>query len=351
MYALDGLRLVAALMVVAFHFVGFDNWPLPVWGGSTSVVFPRAHPVASYGWLGVQLFFLISGFVICMSCWGRTVREFAVSRVVRLFPAYWFAVLVTAGVLLVAQGAVRTGITPSRILSNLTMFQAPMGARNVAPVYWTLWAEMRFYLLFAVVCALGMTYRRCVGFCGGWLLAAVLAPHADIPLVRMLAVPDAAPFFVGGMVIFLMHRFGTSPVLWLLLGGSWLSAQHQLLRLLPVAERSVDGDLSWSVSLVVVTGFYGVLLLVALRPLRALNRPWLVTAGALTYPLYLLHEEIGWEVIRHFSAEVSPRVLLVGVVGGLVVLAYGVHRTVERPGAKALRRWLGGAGPRRHGTA
>lgn len=93
---LDGLRLGAALMVVAYHLVG-DK--IGVWQPSAASHFGLLHSVSQYGFLGVQLFFIISGFVICMSAWGRSVGDFFVSRVVRLYPAYWFAVLVTAAVL------------------------------------------------------------------------------------------------------------------------------------------------------------------------------------------------------------------------------------------------------------
>lgn len=228
LYSLDGLRLIAALMVVAFHFIGFDNWSNSPWDVSTSTVFPTAHVVASYGWLGCQLFFLISGFVICLSCGGRSLRQFAVSRVTRLYPAYWFAVLATSAVLLFTHGS-ESGITPSKFLSNLTMLQEPMGAGDIDPVYWTLWAEMRFYLLFAAtVAVLGLTYRRVVYFCAAWLLLSTLAPHSGITLLQLMGIPDAAPFFIGGIVIFLMHHFRPTAVLWLLLAASWMLAQNQL---------------------------------------------------------------------------------------------------------------------------
>ncbi|MFF2578552.1 acyltransferase family protein [Streptomyces goshikiensis] len=344
LYTLDGLRLVAALIVVAFHFVAFDNWSTPAWGKSTSVIFPTAHPIASYGWLGVQLFFLISGFVICMSCWGRSVKDFAISRVIRLYPAYWFAVLLTAGVMLWAHGMAQTGYTPSKILANLTMLQEPMGAGDIDPVYWTLWTELRFYLLFGIVAALGVTYRRVVVFCAVWLLMSVLAPHSGIDLIQLMAMPDAAPFFVAGVVMFLMHRFGTKPELWLLLGLSWLLAQNQLPNLMKTAEGSVKHQLSWGICLAVITVFYLLVLGVALGRLRFFNRKWLTTAGALTFPLYLLHEELGWEIIRRLHTDVAAWPLLGGILAVMLIASWLVHRFIERPSAKAMKKWLTGAG-------
>ena len=65
---------------------------------------PRAARSTSFGYLGVELFFLISGFVILMSVWNRAPGAFGVSRVVRLFPAYWFSV-VLAMIVLFTTGA------------------------------------------------------------------------------------------------------------------------------------------------------------------------------------------------------------------------------------------------------
>src|SRR5215469_15288981 len=119
-YVLDGLRLAAALSVVAFHLVAgaADRaWDTP----TTGLFGPLVH-AARYGWLGVELFFLISGFVICMSSWGRTAGQFAVSRFVRLFPAYWFAVLATTAVV-TAVPLYEHRLHPDQVLVNLTMLQ------------------------------------------------------------------------------------------------------------------------------------------------------------------------------------------------------------------------------------
>lgn len=70
MRALDGLRLVAALMVAAYHYGGRGGEITKAWGSSAQQQFPTLHTYFSYGCLGVQVFFVISGFVICMSGWG-----------------------------------------------------------------------------------------------------------------------------------------------------------------------------------------------------------------------------------------------------------------------------------------
>ena len=100
LYAIDGIRLLAALMVTVHHDAGTwrDNQLGNRGSGRpASEVFPHLFPIASYSAavIGVQFFFVISGFVICMSCWGRLPRDFFVSRVIRLYPAYWFGVLST----------------------------------------------------------------------------------------------------------------------------------------------------------------------------------------------------------------------------------------------------------------
>ncbi|TQS86437.1 acyltransferase, partial [Arthrobacter sp. TS-15] len=62
--ALDGLRLIAALMVAAYHYGGRGGEVTQAWGTSAKAQFPTLHSWFAYGCLGVQVFFVISGFVI-----------------------------------------------------------------------------------------------------------------------------------------------------------------------------------------------------------------------------------------------------------------------------------------------
>src|SRR5690606_40041197 len=130
--------------------------------------------------LGVDLFFLISGFVVLMSSWGRTPRAFAVSRLARLYPAYWLAVALTA-LVTVTLGRDMFEVSPFQVLVNLTMFQSVIDVPNVDVVYWTLWAEMRFYFLILAFAWLGMTRGRVMVLLWGWLAMTALVQLGLLP--------------------------------------------------------------------------------------------------------------------------------------------------------------------------
>ncbi|MFF5447018.1 acyltransferase family protein [Streptomyces sp. NPDC012888] len=333
---LDGLRFLAALMVVVFHYAGDRVW------GDASATFPGLGTVAPYGWLGVQLFFMISGFVICMSAWGKSLGAYVRSRVVRLMPAYWFCVLVTSAVLLLFPVAM-TGsesVTPSRILTNLTMLEDPLKVGEIDPSYWTLWVEMRFYLIFAVVAWMGLNYRRVLNFCWVWTIASLLAPSAGIPLLDTLTSAGSAPLFISGIAFYLIRREGpryTEP--WALLALSWLLMQHHMIGTVGVYSPP-SGKLSWSVCVAVVTFFYFVMAAVALGWLDRINWKWLPAAGAVSYPLYLIHQQIGVTLFERLKGEVAPWTLLLSVIAAMVFAGWLVQRFVERPGSDLVRRLL-----------
>ncbi|MEV7614060.1 acyltransferase [Streptomyces sp. NPDC089799] len=345
LYVLDGLRLIAALSVLSFHWLGVNKHPT-VWGQKPSVMMPTAHHLASYGWLGVQLFFVISGFVICMSCWGRSPRQYFTSRVVRLYPAYWVCILITALVVTYASTvrADRSKLTPSDVLTNLTMLQWPLKGEAVDGVYWTLFIELRFYLLFAVVVAMGLTYRRVLAFCGIWTILAALTPISGSSVMDLFLMPEYAPYFVAGVAMYLVYRFGANWMLFGVIGFSWLYAQNRLRITVKSYEGEVVHSLSWPVLAVVSALIFLVMTAVAMGAFNWVRWKWLTVAGALTYPVYLLHQELGWAMIRWGRDHgVAPYPLLGICLAAILLLAYLVHRLVERPVSALLRRMLDSA--------
>ncbi|BCM69052.1 MULTISPECIES: acyltransferase family protein [Streptomyces] len=342
LYALDGLRLLAALMVCLYHYAGRGGPVSGSWHQSPAQVFPTLSQAATYGCLGVQFFFVISGFVICMSSWGRTLGDFFRSRVARLYPAYWAAlVLVTAAA--VALPVVVHPVRPDEFLVNLTMLQQPMGADRVLGVCWTLWVEVRFYALFALCVVLrGVTYRRVVLFACVWTLAAVVCRTSGNALIEQLVMPEYAPFFIGGLALYLIHRFGGDLLLWGIVAVSWLLGQSTATTGLWHPGAQGDFHRDPYVILAIVTVAFASVAAVAVGWTRWASWRWLVTAGALTYPFYLVHEHLGWFVIRvlHRGLGLPPWPTLAATVLGMLALAWLLYRFVEKPFGPRLKRAL-----------
>lgn len=275
MRALDGLRILAALMVCLYHFAGKDGPVAQSWGQSPGQMFPTLSQAAVYGCLGVQFFFVISGFVICMSSWGRSLGDFFRSRVARLYPAYWAAIILVTAAACVLPVVVKP-LRSDELLLNLTMLQQPMGADRVLGVCWTLWVELRFYVLFALfVVRRGVTYRRVVTFCCLWTFAGVLARVAQTPLTDELVMRDHAPFFIGGLALYLIHRYGSDLLLWGIVVMSFLLGQRYSVTAL--WHPGMDGDFHRSpyvIQLIVAAAFLSVAA-VALGWLRWANWRWL----------------------------------------------------------------------------
>ncbi|WP_328689545.1 acyltransferase [Streptomyces caniferus] len=340
--ALDGLRLLAALMVAAYHYGGRNGEIAQAWGGSPAHQFPTAAPLFAYGCLGVQIFFVISGFVICLSGFGRTLRAFIASRVSRLYPAYWAAILLVTAVFALPWVAYKA-LPPSEVLTNLTMLQQPLGVDRVLGVCWTLWAEMRFYALFALCVVLpGATRGRVVLFCAGWTLAGALAQAAHQPFLDTVLMPEYAPFFIGGVGLYLLHRYGArDPIAWAIVLVSWLIGQHYAVAGLWHAPSATAFSYRSTAGIIaVVTLGFALVAAVALGRLRWANWRWLTVAGALTYPFYLVHEHLGWVVVRalHHGLGLPSYATLLLTVGLMLLLAWALHRFVERPLTPVLKR-------------
>ena len=134
---LDALRGIAALMVVLFHFTTSKY--------STNFKF-------NFGIAGVDLFFIISGFVIFMSLNKvKSSRDFIINRVSRLYPAYWTCVTFTFSVMLAYSIYKHNDISFVQYIGNMTMFQYYLRIPDIDGPYWTMIIEMIFYICMLVI--------------------------------------------------------------------------------------------------------------------------------------------------------------------------------------------------------
>ncbi|HEV7414831.1 MAG TPA: acyltransferase family protein, partial [Tianweitania sediminis] len=182
--ALDLLRLVAALCVVAFHYLFRGSAGEPFLDAG----YPELAPFALYGYLGVSLFFAISGFVIAWSAEGRDWIGFATSRFTRLYPG--FLICMTASFLvLFAVGDSRLPVTPEQWAANLVILSPALGQPFVDGVYWSIVLELVFYGWVTLALATGQFQKRPLVLVAGWLLLAAVNEFViDHPVLRMVFI-------------------------------------------------------------------------------------------------------------------------------------------------------------------
>jgi peptidoglycan/LPS O-acetylase OafA/YrhL len=322
---IDALRGVAAMMVMLFHYTTRFRQLYP---GDTeaSVSLPWGH-------LGVNLFFIISGFVIFMTL-DRTRRplDFVVSRFSRLYPVYWVAVGLTF-VVVTLVGLPGKEVSPLHAALNLLMFHALGRIPHVDSVYWTLEVELLFYLGMFLLYRAGRLAQvhQAIWFMLGLRLAYYLALElwgVDLPWILFrVTILAYLPWFALGICAFQLARATD-----LRASRLPLCSAGAAIATLGIVDAPFKGALAFLLAGVVWLAATGRLPLLRLRPLV-----WL---GAISYPLYLVHENIGWALQRVLLAHgVAYDLTVLAAVILSLLLAQLLHRSIELPAMTAIRQW------------
>jgi len=336
---LDLLRLAAALAVVMFHYF-FRGAAAE---GLLAEGYPLAAPFAIYGYLGVNLFFLISGFVIAWSAENRGWEQFAVARFVRLYPGFLLCMTITFAVLVLAG----TPLLPAsfrQYAANLSMFAPALGQPFMDGVYWSIVLELVFYGWVTLALLTGIFPRRKLELIFIWLAISALNEFfIGSGAARLLFITEFGPFFAAGVLVHHLQSHGRSWAALLLLAAAFALScstlgvtQHWMLDHYGAAVSSAH---------LVIANVVMHAALIAAVLLRDRVRPSAVTLalGALTYPLYLLHQNIGYLAINAAAPLVGKWLTAFGCMAFLVVASWAIWRYGERPAQRLLRTWLGRA--------
>ncbi len=320
---IQGLRALAALAVVALH-VADEAGALAGTPGRSPYPFIDALPLEA----GVDLFFVISGFVMTWASWDefgrwRSVGPFVRRRLLRIVPLYWLLTAAAAGAAFVLPGLVSDGLGDGwgYVAASFAFLPSRRADGFVQPVLrlgWTLNYEMLFYAL--VACALPL--RRPVG------LAAVLAVLAGLaaagqfrPAAVALAFwtdPVVAEFALGVLVATAARR-------------GWRAGRAGLLGLAAALGAAwwAGGD----AGRVLVRGGPAMLLVFHSLSWRRLPR-WLLLLGDASYALYLVHPFPMRALRAGFVRLPGPSAVPLYLAASLacsVALALALHVTVEQP--------------------
>lgn len=354
---LDLLRFMAATLVMAYHF-GF--WHVATSGGAlngalSADVTEWSTRLSHFGWVGVEIFFVISGFVIAYSAQDATARSFLRGRFLRLVPAVWICAPLTLLISVLALHADLWGTLPN-FLRSMTFF--PMFGQ-IDGVYWTLGIEIAFYTVVLILLqrdrldllprlALGagiVSLLFWVGLEGAiWLLNEQgTSQDAWITLLRrceasrifqLLLLPHGCLFGLG-IFIFLIATRGSSrgriagAIFLFLVCLIEIHAQNGII--VRASQRNlsaIPAELVFALFLLLFAG--------AIAFNRTLGA-WIPAssaslrrAGLMTYPLYLIHNPVGLATILKLRllGVPTPVALLGGVLAALVT-AYVVSTIVE----------------------
>lgn len=334
---IQALRFVAALLVVLTH--------------ATFYVADRLvpdHPVWKNGAAGVDVFFVISGFVMVMSSQGLIgrpdgARTFMLRRLSRIVPLYWLATtLKVAAILAVPAAVLNGGIDVLYILKSYLFIPAYSdqgGLHPVVAVGWTLNFEMFFYVIFAIALWLRIPPLPFVGAIFAALSVAALWREVDWPALAFW-LDTIVLEFVAGMVIARMCLAGMrlpAPVAALLVAAGFVGLVWPW-ESMPWMGRV----LYWGVpAMLIVTG------VAMLEPVLQRRVPaWLLLLGDSSYALYLFHP-----MIAPIAPALLAKVGLISVplsislsVALAIVSAVVVYRFGERPVTDRLKGVVEGRG-------
>lgn len=343
----DALRGVASLWVAVFHLRAalgdeFQDW-LPRW----------IDYVLSVGFVGVAIFFVISGFVIALTLAGRsvdceTVGRFALRRSIRLDPPYWVAIAAEIALIYLSLSFfpddTRASIPSGQaVVAHMFYLQDILGFGNIAAIFWTLCIELQFYFFFAISLAIVQRGGRLVVDGNGDLSARALlwfvgaAVYCMMVMCELVQAPWQGlffgywPYFFAGVLAAWTYRLGLK---------RWYFYAY-------LASMIGCGAVHLSAYLVAAICTAVLLFVVARLALfqRVLAFRWLVYLGTISYSLYLFHSIVGWRFVRlvkvlvpDSAVGVGSIVLFVGALGVSVFAAHVAFLIIERPSMSLARK-------------
>jgi peptidoglycan/LPS O-acetylase OafA/YrhL len=357
--SLNGLRFVAAMSVVAYHFYGMGISGSS--GEPSEVRGPIAHFLSEYlpclgnAHLAVDFFFILSGFVLAyvyaddMARHRFSYRLFMKKRIARIYPLYLAMLLLCIGMLLGAWSLKLTLNNPdawstSAIVPNLLLIQAfgVLDHLSINGPAWAVSAEWLAYLVFPLVMAAVMRNR--LGRVGTLLatVAVFLCLYYLIPTDRPLThrtydfgiLRMAAEFPIGVALFYVFDKYRQS-------GASAVNSWHVLALIIAVIAAMQFQVAESVVVLLLAALIFACAAAEATKGLPWLTRPWLVYGGTISYAIYLIHVPF-IIVVRKivYGLGVSPAsfaidALTVGCIVLVVPLAIIAYEWFEAPA----QRW------------
>jgi peptidoglycan/LPS O-acetylase OafA/YrhL len=312
------IRGIAALAVCLFHFTK----------GFVEHVDSISSALMPYAWIGVEVFFVISGFVIPYALLGLPFKGkhyggYLLKRLVRIEPAYLASIALIillnyiSSLFTVYQGA-PFSVSGYNILLHLGYLVEFFDGTWLNPVYWTLAIEFQYYLVIGFLLILWNKNNRYLTIITLFAFFALSFIPQDT--VRFFRHTDI--FTIGIVGAFYKKEYINKLYFLILVGviGSVIYFHH-----------------SYVITILSIAAILGIAFLNTVR-----NLNWLVFFGHISYSLYLLHVPIGGRVInvsRRFILGIPGKVLVIFIaMVASMMAAYLFYLCVEKPSHKLSRK-------------
>ncbi|MFZ1742765.1 MAG: acyltransferase [Pontixanthobacter sp.] len=261
--------------------------------------------------MGVDFFFILSGFVMAFSSEGKAVSQFFESRFFRIWPTFFICMSATA-ITLHLHGV--RHFSPLEYIGNLSVLPAYLGIKYYDGVYWTVACEILFY---AVVFAL--------------VLFKVRAFQTHIMVVGLALLLILSPFILNEASYLALFIIGIAfqnlssgkgrkvmaiPVI----------ASMSILALIGAHYRAIDLGFSGVTAAALLFALIGLFTLLTLSSWSRINIGWVRTLGLITYPLYLLHSKIGTTTFDEIEMGGNWPIVIGIVMVVMVILSYLVSQ-------------------------
>ncbi|MGM9643530.1 MAG: acyltransferase family protein [Eubacteriales bacterium] len=323
-HGFDYMRGLACLLVVLYHYTTRIVELFPELSERWTFKIP-------FGYMGVCVFFLLSGYLSLRHYKeDTTVWTYVKSKLVRLFPCYWCAVILTFVV--TKFFLVERAVSLKSFLINLTMLESFLGVEPVDGAYWTLANELIFYFFMAFFMVFLKQKTKFSFIAIIWLLIANIIPFFEgygivYSLANKLFMAQYAHMFLaGGFVFFLFNskkafEYVVNTVGWLLC----IATQFRMFNL--------DYGFFFLLSNVLLVGIILMEKSNVEPPsmMRKVLYP-LTFIASISYPLYLIHQNIGYVMIVNlYRAGLKSEWIILLPIIVLITLGYLMHKFIENP--------------------
>ncbi|WP_426991299.1 acyltransferase family protein [Methylomonas sp. CM2] len=312
---LDAYRFLAALSVACFHYFGDAH----SWHTRYNIKYGKIFEFPSleffsYGRFGVDLFFLISGFVIALSAEGRSFSKFFASRVARIVPTYWLAIVITS---LIVVASSYESISIRQIIANVIFLQKPMQENFIDGVYWSIVIEFRFYLLVAILIIFNI-YKHYHWILLIWsALCLSDAFGVNLGYCKQIFITSYGYYFAGGGALYHLYRQKHTILALITLTLSFITAIYFSL------QR--HSELTPETIIAITLTIYTLVALISTRQFDNITWKILPTLGAITYPFYLLHLKVGNVIMRNNSLTDNGLMINLSTIALMIFISWLIN--------------------------